>query len=115
MKGDRELPGGDEVGDLVYSPDGRRFGYSARHDGKTVVVVDGQERTFDVILGDTLAFATDSTRWSVIAGDLTRERLFFAVDGETRIPLPPDEIYFAASRAAPDLLRLWSQSEANRR
>jgi hypothetical protein len=63
----------------------------------------------------------------VIAGDLAREELFFAIGvaGQVRrVPLPAFEIYAAAARQTParldlhtsddEVLRAWSQAEAER-
>jgi hypothetical protein len=120
----RELPGGTSVGDPVFSPDGRRLAYLAHRDRATLALVDGHEHRFDLALEGSLAFSSDSRRWAVIAGDLAREELFFAVDGTRRVPLPAIEVYAAAARRTTslndlratdnDLLRAWSRAEADR-
>jgi hypothetical protein len=119
----RELPGGSRVTAPVFSPDGRRVAYLARRGSAWFVVVDGRDHRFDLVLEDTLAFSRDSRSWSVIAGDLARKRLFFAVDGARRVPLALRELYSAAARESPggpasdppsNVLRAWSEAEANR-
>jgi hypothetical protein len=120
----RELPGGTSVGDPVFSPDGRRLAYLARRGRVVLVIVDGREHRFDLALEGTLAFSSDSRRWAAIAGDLSREELFFAVDGIRRVPLPAIEVYAAAARRTAsfadlrttdnEILRIWSRAEADR-
>ncbi len=129
----RELPGGaaDGAGDPVFSPDGRRLAYLVRRGRTWIAVVDGREHRFDLALEGSLAFSADGRRWAVIAGELARERLFFAIGGERdglrRVPLPAFEVYSAAARHRPpsvldpdagpssgELLRAWSRAEADR-
>ena len=61
--------------------------------------------------------------WAVIAGDVAREQLFFAIDGEQRVPLSMLELYSAAAMHSlsdslfsdhDDTLRVWSAAEADR-
>src|SRR5262249_20852719 len=75
------------------------------------------------VFDDTLAFSADSRHWSVVAGDLAHERLFFAIDGRARVTLPAIEGYSAAARHASDplfdrppddTLIQWSRAEAER-
>ena len=120
----RELAGGTSIGDPVFSPDGRRLAYLARRGTAVLAVVDGREHRFDLALEGTLAFSADGRRWAVIAGDLAREQLFFAIDGVRRVPLPAIEVYAAAARRTASLadlrttdnqiLQAWSRAEADR-
>jgi hypothetical protein len=124
VAGGRELPGGTTVGDPVFSPDGRRLAYLARRGPAVVAVVDGRDHRFDLALEGSLAFSADSRRWAVIAGDLAREQLFFAIDGARRVPLPAIEVYAAAAQRTASLddiratdngrLQAWSRAEADR-
>jgi WD40-like Beta Propeller Repeat len=119
----RERPGGSRVTAPVFSPDGRRVAYLAHRGSAWVAVVDGRDHRYDLVLEDTLAFSRDSRSWSVIAGDLASERLFFVVDGTRRVPLALRELYSAAARMSPggpasdppaNVLRAWSEAEADR-
>jgi len=124
----RALAGGSRVCGLTFSGDGRRFAYLTRRGRDWFAVVDGRRFRFDLVIEDSFAFSRDGASWSLIAGDLAAERLFFAVDGRRRVPLDAREVYSAAARlarggplldaasdeAAPELLRSWSRAEAER-
>jgi hypothetical protein len=131
----REVSGApaDAVGDPVFSPDGRRLVYLMRRGRSSIVVADGREHVFDLALEGSLVFSANGQRWAVIAGDLAREQLFFAIEakggGVRHVPLPAIEIYSAAARRSPvslldagmnsstedhDLLQAWSRAEADR-
>jgi hypothetical protein len=107
----------------VWSADGRRAGYLSRRGDKAIAVVDDRAYTFDTVLEGTLAFSRDGRAWAVIAGDLAREELFFAVDGVHRVSLDTAELYSAAAalsrvysllEPAPNVLAAWSAAEADR-
>ncbi len=115
--------GGTWVGEPVFSPDGKRLAFLAQQGQAWLAIVDGKPHRFDLVLEDSLAFSADSQHWAVVAGELTTETLFFAVDGTRRVRLEPRELYSAATRhtsvlepdpEATDLLRRWSEAEANR-
>jgi hypothetical protein len=124
----RELAGGARVSGLAWSGDGRRLAYLTRRGRDWFAVVDGRSFRFDLVIEDSFAFSRDGASWSVIAGDLAAERLFFAVNGRRRVPLAAREVYSAAAHlarggatldglsddAAPELLRSWSRAEADR-
>ncbi|MGH9889607.1 MAG: hypothetical protein ACREBE_29010, partial [bacterium] len=120
----REHDGGHWAEAPVWSPDGARTGYLARRGDHAVAVVDGRDYRFDVALDGTLAFSRDGRTWSIVAGDLARQELYFAIDGTRRVPLPADELYSAAAAlslahplldpATPNVLGLWSAAEADR-
>jgi hypothetical protein len=112
--GERELPGGDWVGSPVWSGDGRRLGYVVRRGRKQLVIVDGRELAFDLVFVDSLTFSHDGTRWAIIAGDLRREQLYFAVEGRDRVPLHATEIYSAAASNDTEALLAWSRAEVER-
>jgi hypothetical protein len=108
----------------IWSRDGTRTGYLTRRGGQAVAVVDGRDYRFDIALDGTLAFSRDSRSWSIVAGDLARQELYFAIDGIRRVPLPAGELYSAAAAltlahppldpATPNVLGLWSAAEADR-
>lgn len=131
----REVSGAaaDAVGDPVFSPDGHRLAYLMRRGHSSILIADGREHRFDLALEGSLAFSADGRRWAVIAGELSSEQLFFAIEnpgrGVRRIPLPAIEVYSAAVRRSPvspldlgmsrdtgnrDLLQTWSRAEADR-
>jgi hypothetical protein len=136
----REHDGGHWAESPVWSLDGARWGYLARRGDKAVAVVDGRAFAFDIALDGTLAFSRDGRAWSIVAGDLARQELFFAIhgaihgavdgaldgtlDGTRRVPLPTVELTSAAAAlsldrplldpTAPNVLGLWSAAEADR-
>src|SRR5262249_37651516 len=120
----QEHPGGRWVEAPVWSPDGTRTGYLVRRGDKAIAVVDGHDHSFDIVLEGTLVFSQDGRAWSVVAGDLAREELYFAIDGVRRVPLAAAELYSAAASlslehplldpATPNLLGRWSAAEADR-
>jgi hypothetical protein len=119
-----EHPGGRWAEAPVWSPDGTRTGYLTRRGAQAVAVVDGRDYRFDIALDGTLAFSRDGRTWSIIAGDLARQELYFAIDGTRRVPLPAGELYSAAAALSlvhpvldprtPNVLGLWSAAEADR-
>lgn len=119
----KERSSGTWVGAPVFSPDGKRLAFLAQQGQAWLAIVDGKPHRFDLVMEDSLAFSADSRHWAVVAGELKTETLFFAVDGTRRVRLEPRELYSAATRhtsvlepdpEATDLLRRWSQAEANR-
>jgi hypothetical protein len=120
----REHNGGRWAESPVWSADGARWGYLARRGDRAVAVVDGRDFAFDIALDGTLAFSRDGGAWSIIAGDLARQELYFAIDGTRRVPLPTVELISAAASlsldhaildpATPNVLGLWSAAEADR-
>ena len=122
----REHDGGRWAESPVWSPDGARWGYLARRGDKAIAVVDGREFAFDIALDGTLAFSRDGRAWSIVAGDLARKELFFAIhgaiqgaihgasqgashgashgaiDGTRRVPLPTIELVSAAAQLSLD-------------
>lgn len=120
----REHDGGWAAEAPVFSPDGTRAGYLTRRGDRAVAVVDDRPHTFDTAIEGTLAFSSDGRTWSILAGDLAREELYFAIDGVHRVPLPAGELYSAAAALSldhplldpttPNVLGLWSAAEAER-
>jgi hypothetical protein len=108
--GDRELPGGSELGAPVFAAG--HLGYVARRKGASIVIVDGREHRFDFAFDDTFVFSNDGARWGVIAGDLAHEQMFIAI-GELRVPLSAREIY-SIGATRPDSLRTWVVAELAR-
>jgi hypothetical protein len=107
----------------VFSADGARVGFLVQRDRRMAAVVDGTPHWFDTALDGSFAFSRSGRRWAVIAGDLAREQLFFAIDGEHRVPLSSHELYSAAAMRSltdsllgdrDDTLRAWSAAEADR-
>jgi hypothetical protein len=111
-----ELWGGDHVSAPIFSDDGRRLGFVAVRGKGTYVVVDDATHRFDLAFDDSLVFSPDSAHWAVIAGEVAREQLFIAIDGDReRITLPAREIYSAATAHDPRVLRAWTAAELARR
>ncbi len=112
----RELWGGEHVSEPVFSDDGRRLGFVALRGKGTYVVVDDTTHRFDLAFDDSLVFSRDGAHWAVIAGEVAREQLFVAIDGDReRITLPAREIYSAATAHDPRVLRDWTAAELARR
>ncbi|MEO8844793.1 MAG: hypothetical protein ABI591_23600 [Kofleriaceae bacterium] len=112
----------------VFSHDGTHVGFTGRDAHGPFVRIDGRTVRFDLVVDDTFAFARDDHAWSVVAGDLKREQMFFATDrlpgvAIERVPLATKELYSAAAQqasrgllASPDAtLVRWSEAEATRR
>jgi hypothetical protein len=112
----------------VFSHDGKHVGFTGRDAHGRFAMIDSRRVRFDLVVDDTFAFARDDRAWSVIAGDLEREQMFFATDripgiAIERVPLPAVELYSAAAKrdslgllASPDdTLVRWSEAEATRR
>jgi hypothetical protein len=96
-----------------------RLAFVTRRDRRTHVIVDGRDFAFDLAFEDSLAFSSDGRHWAIVAGELAREQLFFAVDGTRRQPLAQRGIYSAAARepmlsSQGDLLRTWARKQAER-
>jgi hypothetical protein len=107
----------------VFSADGARVGFLVQRDRRIAAIVDGTPHWFDTVLDGSFAFSRNGRRWAVIAGDFAREQLFFAIDGEHRVPLSSHELYSAAAMRSlsdsllgdpDDTLRAWSAAEAER-
>ena len=112
----------------VFSHDGKHVGFTGRDAHGRFAMIDSRRVRFDLVVDDTFAFARDGRAWSVIAGDLEREQMFFATDripgiSIERVPLATKELYSAAAKrdslgllASPDdTLVRWSEAEATRR
>lgn len=107
----------------VFSSDAARVGFLVRRDRRMAAIVDGTPHWFDMVLDGSLAFSRDGSRWAVVAGDVAREQLFFAIDGVHHVPLSMHELYSAAAMHSlgdslfgdgDDTLRTWSAAEADR-
>jgi hypothetical protein len=107
----------------VFSADGARVGFLVQRDRRMAAIVDGTPHWFDLVLDGSFAFSRDGGQWAVVAGDVAREQLFFAIDGEHRVPLSTHELYSAAAMHSlndslfgdhDDTLRAWSAAEADR-
>ncbi|HTR55067.1 MAG TPA: hypothetical protein VMJ10_30485 [Kofleriaceae bacterium] len=114
----RETPAGTRVATPVWSNSGR-LAVVSRRGRATHVLVDGQDFPFDLAFEDSLAFSRDGRHWAIVAGDLVHEQLFFSIDGATRRPLAPSEVYSAAPNGSifesrSDVLRTWSRAQAER-
>ena len=112
----------------VFSHDGNHLGFTGRDARGRFAMIDARMVRFDLVVDDTFAFARDDRAWSVIAGDLKREQMFFATDripsiAIEHVPLATKELYSAAAKrgslgllASPDdTLVRWSEAEASRR
>lgn len=120
---DQECGAGTWASGPVFSADGARVGFLVQRDRRMAAVVDGTPHWFDMVLDGSFAFSRDGGRWAVVAGDVAREQLFFAIDGERRVPLAMHELYSAAAMHElsdslfsdhDDTLRVWSAAEADR-
>jgi len=105
---------------LALSADGARVAHLARRDGETILVVDGQERRFDVVVGGTLAFSRDGRRFACVTGERAKKRLFITRDDGRRVEIDMEELAASLSRVAPEsllmspdvgLLRRWVEAE----
>ncbi len=105
---------------LVLSPDGTRFAHLARRDGRTLLVIDGDERTIDVVVAGTLTFSKDGRRFGCVTGDPKTRRLYLTRDDGKRTQVDMEEVVAALSRGNPDallsspdvtLLRRWVEAE----
>lgn len=109
---------GSYAGEPVFSADGSHLAYVARRGRRWVAVVDDRAFAFDLVVDGSLAFSDDGRHWAVLAGELAREQLYFAVDGTHRVPVEPAEIYSSAERSTlgedGSVLRAWAAAEANR-
>ena len=81
----REHDGGRSADAPVFSPDGTRTGYLFRRGDRAIAVVDDRPYTFDAAVDGTLAFSSDGRAWSILAADLAREELYFALDGVRKV------------------------------
>ena len=116
----KEISTWEWAASLVLSPDGQRFAHLARRGGKTFVVLDGTELTFDVVVSGTLAFSKNGSRFGCVTGDPKTRRLFITRDDGKRAPVDMEEVVAALSRGNPDtlltspdvlLLRRWVEAE----
>jgi Periplasmic component of the Tol biopolymer transport system len=86
------------AGNLVASPDGKRFAYLARRQGRTVVVGEGRETPVDGVVDGSLVWSRDSRHWACVAGDPKTRAIFVSVDGIRRRPFDVREMVFLAER-----------------
>jgi hypothetical protein len=109
----------DWAGSLALSSNGR-LAHLARRANQTVLVVDGKERTFEVVVAGTLAFSRDGKRFGCVTGERAKKRLFITRDDGTRSPVDMEELAAALSRSPPEslvlspdvtLLRRWVEAE----
>jgi hypothetical protein len=128
VDGTTEIRAGIHASTPVLSHDGRHLGFTAHDARGAYAMVDGRLYRFDLVIDDTLAFAKDDRAWSVMAGDLAHEKMFFATDrlpgaSVVRVPLETAELYSAGVKRAnagllaspDDTLVRWSAAEADRR
>ena len=73
------------AGNLVFSPDGRRYAYLVRNDDVDVIVHDRGIEEFDMVVDGTLQFVARGERWACLAGELKGRRLFVTVEGEEEV------------------------------
>jgi hypothetical protein len=110
-----EQDGGDRVGPPTFSLDGERVGFIATRGKASYAIVDGAAHRFDLVFEDSITFSSDGAHWAVIAGDVAREQLFIAIDGDRqRVVLSAREIYSAATAHDPEVLRAWIAAELAR-
>ena len=116
----KELAAWDWAGSLVLSPDGTRYAHLARRGAHTLLVVDGVERSFDVIVAGSLAFSKDSRRFACVTGEQQTRQLFITRDDGKRTAVDLEELVAALSRSSPEvaltspdvtLLRRWVEAE----
>jgi len=116
----KELATWDWAGSLVLSADGKRHAYLARRGPHNLLVVDGVERTFDVVVGGSLAFSKDGRRFACVTGEKSTRRLFITRDDGRRTAVDMEELVAALSRVPPEvqltspdvtLLRRWVEAE----
>lgn len=73
------IPDHYEVGEVLFSEDGRRAAYSAKHEGKFIVVVDGKAgKPYEGGVAD-MAFSPDSRKFVYRAADAEREPTHYIV------------------------------------
>ncbi|TSC73033.1 MAG: hypothetical protein G01um101438_56 [Parcubacteria group bacterium Gr01-1014_38] len=80
----------DQVGRVVFSPDGHRNAYTAQRGEKTFVVIDGREEQaqFDEIDGDSITFSRDGRHVAYIGTDRKEKKQFVVLDGRVSRELP---------------------------
>jgi hypothetical protein len=116
----KEISTWDWAGSLVLSADGSRYAHLARRAARNLVIVDGVERNFDVVVVGTLAFSKDGRRFGCVTGELKTRELFLTRDDGKRSLVDMEEVVAALSRGPTDslltspdvtLLRRWVEAE----
>jgi len=102
----------DEIGPVIFSPDGKRVAYPAKRDSKWFMVVDGQEGPeYDKISLSREVFSPDSKR--LVYGAMKGDKWFVVLDGKAGPESGYDNVgYFSFS---PDSKRLAYATEKDRR
>ena len=93
------------AGDLVFSPDGKRFAYLAKTRNSMRVFHDQGSVRFDVVVQGSLVFSDDSQHLAFLAGNRKTKRAHVYLDGSVKKSIFDwEEIAAAVSRIPPEKL-----------
>lgn len=97
-----EGPPFDSVEDLLFAADGTRYGYVAKKNRESFVVIDSTPKKYDVVIENTLVFSADGRHWACLVGDTHQKKFHISVDGTRQIKVENAEWMIAT---LPDLRR----------